>query len=68
MKFTRNDRAYISENGEAVAVRIISHQDHHFMVSRYGVCGVIKVPDTQVFETEEEALHFPPKPTVSLDL
>ena len=56
MSFVRGDACYILENNMNVrAAKVINRQGRFYIVQLVGSCGAIRLPDSRLFLTEEEA-------------
>ena len=54
--FERGDKCYIVENNRTVkAAKIISRQGEFYTIQTVGSCGAIRLKESQLFETEEDA-------------
>lgn len=56
MAFVRGDTCYILENNMNVrAAKVINKQGRFYVIQLVGSCGAIKLPESRLFKTEEEA-------------
>ena len=56
MAFVRGDACYILENNMNVrAAKVINRQGRFYIVQLVGSCGAIRLPESRLFLTEEEA-------------
>ena len=56
MAFVRGDTCYILENNMNVrAAKVINKQGRFYIVQLVGSCGAIRLPESRLFLTEEEA-------------
>ena len=56
MSFIRGDTCYILENNMNVrAAKVISKQGKFYIIQLVGSCGAIRLSESRLFETEEEA-------------
>ena len=57
MNFSRGDTCYILEHNSKVrAARVISRQGQFYTIQLVGTCGAIRLRESKLFHTEEEAL------------
>lgn len=58
MKFVRGDICYILENNmHPKAAKIISRQGNFYTIQLVGSCGAIRLKESRLFKTEEEAIQ-----------
>ena len=56
MNFVRGDTCYILENNMNVrAAKVINRQGRFYIIQLVGSCGAIRLPESRLFLTEEEA-------------
>ena len=56
MAFVRGDACYILENNMNVrAAKVINRQGRFYIIQLVGSCGAIRLPESRLFLTEEEA-------------
>ena len=56
MDFARGDVCYILENNMNVrAAKVINKQGRFYTIQLVGSCGAIRLPESRLFLTEEEA-------------
>ena len=56
MSFVRGDTCYILENNMNVrAAKVISRQGKFYIIQLVGSCGAIRLSESRLFETEEDA-------------
>ena len=56
MDFVRGDTCYILENNMNVrAAKVINRQGRFYIIQLVGSCGAIRLPESRLFLTEEEA-------------
>ena len=56
MSFVRGDACYILENTMNVrAAKVINKQGRFYVIQLVGSCGAIRLPESRLFLTEEEA-------------
>lgn len=57
MRFNRGDTCYILENNLKVrAAKVISRQGQFCVIQLVGTCGAIRLRESKLYHTEEEAL------------
>lgn len=63
MAFVRGDTCYILENNMNVrAAKVINKQGRFYIVQLVGTCGAIRLPESRLFNTKEEAENSKKKP------
>ena len=56
MSFARGDVCYILENNMNVrAAKVISRRSNYYVIQLVGSCGAIRLPESRLFKTEEDA-------------
>ena len=56
MSFVRGDTCYILENNMKVrAAKVINKQGKFYIIQLVGSCGAIRLSESRLFHTEEEA-------------
>ena len=56
MVFVRGDACYILENNMNVrAAKVINKQGRFYIIQLVGSCGAIRLPESRLFASEEEA-------------
>ena len=56
MSFVRGDTCYILENNMNVhAAKVINRQGRFYIIQLVGSCGAIRLPESRLFASEEEA-------------
>ena len=56
MAFVRGDACYILENNMNVrAAKVINKQGRFYIIQLVGSCGAIRLPESRLFASEEEA-------------
>ena len=56
MSFVRGDVCYILENNMNVrAAKVINKQGRFYIIQLVGFCGAIRLPESRLFASEEEA-------------
>lgn len=56
MSFVRGDTCYIFESNIHVRqAKVISRQGKYYTIQLVGSCGAIRLPESRLFKTEEEA-------------
>ena len=56
MSFVRGETCYILENNMNVrAARVINKQGRFYIIQLVGSCGAIRLPESRLFRTEEDA-------------
>lgn len=56
MAFVRGDTYYILENNMNVrAAKVINRQGRFYIIQLVGSCGAIRLPESRLFKTEEDA-------------
>lgn len=56
MVFVRGDACYILENNMNVrAAKVINKQGRFYVIQLVGSCGAIRLPESRLFASEEEA-------------
>lgn len=58
MKFTRDEICYILENNEvATPAKVMRRQGNFYIIQLVGHSGAIRLPESRLFKSEEEALQ-----------
>lgn len=56
MSFVRGDVCYILENNMNVrSAKVIGRRSNYYVIQLVGSCGAIRLPESRLFKTEEEA-------------
>ena len=57
MKFARGETCYILESNYKVrAIKVINKQRDFYVIQLVGSCGAIRLKESRLFKTEDEAL------------
>lgn len=63
MNFARGDSCYILESNMNVrTAKVINKQGKFYVIQLVGSCGAIRLPESRLFRTEEEAENSKKKP------